>query len=757
MKKVALIVSLIAAAAWSPAIVHAEALGTGFTYQGRLEQNGTPVDGTVWQMVFTLYNAEVGGSPVGQPVVLDDVAVSNGLFTVTLDFGAEAFNGDNRWLEIQVERNEGDGLTPLNPRQPVTPTPYALQTRGIFVNEAGDRVGIGTTSPKRSLHNTGDYYGRGHLVLHAFEGDGASGIAYLQARDDSQESSIAMRLRTQENGVLREAVHITPSGNVGIGTTNPSPFFALTLSGEQPGIRVQSANDTRPAAIRLSSGFGGEWDIFSPGNSDDLVIDDTAGGNQVMHFSRFSGNIGIGTATPEADLHVVGETALSTARFDSGHAAGTWLRLRNTSEGGREWGVIATGSDNGEGAGGLLIRDNDLGAVRMMIDTDGHLGVGTIDPQTALHVKGTGTFRGNHVAYFESDGASADGVAIQLGNAHTNSGNNFLTFYNSSGVVTGRVEGFDLENGDWVSLPPIPDVGFEVDFDPGDFPTLCCSRLPSLDIDFGFPPSYDFDPGAFPRLSGGRLPSVSGFAFDLPTQQEIEDLICWGLSNGVDGFMQTDPVAIAIEALKVAATKRCLDEGVVYGSKGADYAEWLPKLNPDDDIRFAQIIGVRGGKVSLDTQDAEQIMATSRAPVVVGNIPPEGEADSYVKVGFMGQVPVVVRGHVDPGDYIVPSGYEDGTGVAVSPDEIRIEHLGRILGRAWSASENDIFSLVDVVIGVSTNEAKQIFSVQQERIDALAAENAALRESLDILSADVAELKAALRVNSDATGVVGRR
>jgi hypothetical protein len=75
-------------------------------------------------------------------------------------------------------------------------------------------VGIGTVSPKQALHVNGDYYGKGHVWLHAFEGDALSGTAYLQARDDSGNSSIALQLRTQSNGNVVDALRIAPDGTV---------------------------------------------------------------------------------------------------------------------------------------------------------------------------------------------------------------------------------------------------------------------------------------------------------------------------------------------------------------------------------------------------------------------------------------------------------------------------------------------------------------------------------------------------------------
>ena len=77
-------------------------------------------------LTFTLYDAVSSGSLVGGPLT-NAVAVSNGLFTVTLDFGAGVFTGADRWLEIGVRTNgAASDFTSLDPRQPVMPTPYAL-------------------------------------------------------------------------------------------------------------------------------------------------------------------------------------------------------------------------------------------------------------------------------------------------------------------------------------------------------------------------------------------------------------------------------------------------------------------------------------------------------------------------------------------------------------------------------------------------------------------------------------------------------
>ena len=100
-------------------------IGTGFTYQGRLMDGGAPADGT-YDFQFALYDAESGGNSGGLDRPKDDVTVADGLFTVQLDFGS-IFDGTALWLEIGVRPGSSTGAyTTLSPRQPLTPTPYAL-------------------------------------------------------------------------------------------------------------------------------------------------------------------------------------------------------------------------------------------------------------------------------------------------------------------------------------------------------------------------------------------------------------------------------------------------------------------------------------------------------------------------------------------------------------------------------------------------------------------------------------------------------
>lgn len=100
-------------------------VGSSFTYQGQLEKAGMPVNDSC-DFQFTLFDAASGGSQVGPQQTAANLAVDKGLFIAAMDFGAGAFAGDARWLEIAVRCPAGSGdYTTLALRQALTSAPYA--------------------------------------------------------------------------------------------------------------------------------------------------------------------------------------------------------------------------------------------------------------------------------------------------------------------------------------------------------------------------------------------------------------------------------------------------------------------------------------------------------------------------------------------------------------------------------------------------------------------------------------------------------
>ena len=103
-------------------------LGTAFTYQGQLTDEGDPATGT-YDFQFELHEDPTSDSQVGETLYVDDKEVDAGLFTVLLDFGSGVFTGDARYLEIGVRPGASDGdYTTLAPRQELTAAPYALHS-----------------------------------------------------------------------------------------------------------------------------------------------------------------------------------------------------------------------------------------------------------------------------------------------------------------------------------------------------------------------------------------------------------------------------------------------------------------------------------------------------------------------------------------------------------------------------------------------------------------------------------------------------
>lgn len=100
------------------------AQNTAFTYQGRLDIGGAPANGS-YDLRFAIYDDDSAGTQQGNAITNLAAAISNGLFTVTLDFGNQ-FPGPSRWLEIAVRTNGSGSFTTNSPRQKITATPYAI-------------------------------------------------------------------------------------------------------------------------------------------------------------------------------------------------------------------------------------------------------------------------------------------------------------------------------------------------------------------------------------------------------------------------------------------------------------------------------------------------------------------------------------------------------------------------------------------------------------------------------------------------------
>jgi len=141
MKTKTLLVLTITSGIFFSAVSPAFAQGTAFTYQGLLTTTNGPVNGT-YDLTFALWDSVAGGTQVGNSITNPGWHVTGGKLTLPLDFGPN-FSGMPLWLEIGVRTNGEASFSTLSPRQPLTPTPYAIYAESAAGLANGVSIGDG--------------------------------------------------------------------------------------------------------------------------------------------------------------------------------------------------------------------------------------------------------------------------------------------------------------------------------------------------------------------------------------------------------------------------------------------------------------------------------------------------------------------------------------------------------------------------------------------------------------------------------------
>lgn len=376
--------AVVVAALVASGVSAQQPVGTAFTYQGQLKQAGLPANGS-YDLSLSLWDAATGGAQCGSTVALPGVPVTDGLFTVALEFGADCFaTNAARWLQVAV------GGTTLAPRQPLMPTPFALSTRGVTVAPNG-AVGLGTAAPSARLHVSAS-------------GEGAYNLGLFE--------------------------NLNPPGSpLGVGA-----FLTLVSQETAPNaylgsIGFSSAGANVPSQFAFFNGS-------TPGRSQLSFV--TSGSNR-MRIDE-DGLVGIGTTAPGAPLHVVGPgggslaarfgatTGINGIRFDGASAGGgnvstsfgfydngqpisTWqlnanssatmynsylalqstiadqrIEMTNTGSGGHSWWLISTSQGSGVQPGSFRIYDATAGVDRIVCSPTGNVGIGKTSPAARLDV-----------------------------------------------------------------------------------------------------------------------------------------------------------------------------------------------------------------------------------------------------------------------------------------------------------------------------------------------------------------------------------
>lgn len=213
------------------------------------------------------------------------------------------------------------------------------------------------------------------------------------------------------------------------------------------------------------------------------------------------------------------------------------------------------------------------------------------------------------------------------------------------------------------------------------------------------------------KLGSIRATSIQDFSYNYFDGQKMLDLAAEFIGiDIVDDFMSV-----------IAGISEMVNDynkiGVEYSSGHGDYAEWLERADPRETISYGDIVGVKGGKITKTIEGAEQIMAVSKAPIVLGNTPDKGRTQDGNNVAFMGQIPVKIMGPCASGDYIVARGTISGYGVAIHPRDMKVEDFKLSVGRSWDTNDKPGPKMINTVVGVHNNDFLNIIGSLQQRAD----------------------------------------
>jgi hypothetical protein len=353
------------------------AMGSAFTYQGRLSDTEGPAEG-LYDFSFKLYDNPdlVFAAQQGPAVEVEDLDVVDGYFTAELDFGGSVFNGDARWLEIAVrpgETNDPNAFTALTPRQELTPTPYAfyaLHTRGIFVDDAGN-VGLGTETPGAKLDIETASGGAATIGRFTNSAAGDHAVAMGDFTTAGGYASTAMGYDTTADGFASTAMGRQTTAN-GYASTAMGEF--TTAGGMYS--TAMGCDTTASESFSIAMGYG---TTAGANYSTAMGYNTDAGGNAstAMGFSTTAG----GNSSTAMGSNTTAGGVASTAMGYSTTASGDYsTTLGREIEAAGQYSVAIALADMD---GAQVTQDNTMAIL------GGNVGIGTPSPAEKLEVDGT--------------------------------------------------------------------------------------------------------------------------------------------------------------------------------------------------------------------------------------------------------------------------------------------------------------------------------------------------------------------------------
>jgi hypothetical protein len=422
-----------------------EAQSAPVVYQGRLSIAGAPANGP-YDMEFKLFDTAVvsTGTQRGDTIPTNAIAVANGIFTVTLDFGGAAFTGEQRFLEIGVKPAGGSSTyNILAPRQQITSVPYAIHSLSAaqldgrpassFIQaDSNGNVGVGTVAPPPDIKlqvtgNTRITTGGSGGYMQIGTPGGETGLSVLgKNRFDLRFNDQTLTLAANPGlgpPYPHYGLSMNTNGNVAIGMDSilPNSQWKLEINGPTritPSFDETAVEFSKPnRETGMSILDGGRADVRFNGSALKLVAGSGLGAPPAENGIAVttSGKVGIGTTSPQAKLHVENPANSATAIY-GGATGNGGVGLYGTAHGQNSFAVYGGANEKGSVAvwgnnpNGIAVHANGDasqargkgGFVKAMIYVNGD---GTIIRcYNGITDESTGTCGFNVVRTFRSDG-----------------------------------------------------------------------------------------------------------------------------------------------------------------------------------------------------------------------------------------------------------------------------------------------------------------------------------------------------------------
>lgn len=220
---------------------------TEFLFTGRLVLSGVPQTGT-FDFRFTLFNALTAGQQIGSQIIVSNVPVSNGDFSLTLDFGSDTLSDAPRFFQ-PAQRKSGTASFAN-----ITGGRVLLTSR--FSLAAGAALGLDANGAE--IPCNGDFQINSNTNVSTAVGSGAfkilnsAGTAGLQFDTNDilclGSSIFSLNGSNSCDTRINSTVFITTGQHVGIGDTVPD--FRLEL----PNIASTEGRGRANAWVTYSSG-----------------------------------------------------------------------------------------------------------------------------------------------------------------------------------------------------------------------------------------------------------------------------------------------------------------------------------------------------------------------------------------------------------------------------------------------------------------------------------------------------------------------